>query len=135
MIRLYKFHLVELICYHSYFVFSIQYFILAFVKLCRPFESHNNHNGLSTFKGYIISTNAGNAKNLQITDLYRLKGPVPWRKFGYDIDICYLLSLTNMTLVAQQYKKSRIRETKHLSTNADSSTDTTLGWTEKTQFF
>ena len=30
-------------------------------------------------------------------------------------------------------KKSRIRETKHLSTNADSSTDTTLGWIKNTQ--
>ena len=30
-------------------------------------------------------------------------------------------------------KKSRIRETKNLSTNADSSTDTTVGWTKKTQ--
>ena len=29
--------------------------------------------------------------------------------------------------------KSRIRETKHLSTDADSSTDTTIGWTKKTQ--
>ena len=26
-------------------------------------------------------------------------------------------------------KKSRIRDTKHLSTDADSSTDTTVGWT------
>ena len=35
-------------------------------------------------------------------------------------------------------KKSRIRETKHLSTNADISTDTTVGWTKqypKTLFF
>ena len=35
-------------------------------------------------------------------------------------------------------EKSRIRETKHLSTNADSSTDTTVGWTkntQKTEFF
>ena len=31
------------------------------------------------------------------------------------------------------YKKSRIRETKHLSTDADSSTDTTVGWTKNTQ--
>ena len=34
--------------------------------------------------------------------------------------------------------KSRIRETKHLSTDADSSIDTTIGWTQntqKTQFF
>ena len=30
-------------------------------------------------------------------------------------------------------EKSRIRETKHLSTDADSSTDTTLGWTKNTQ--
>ena len=30
-------------------------------------------------------------------------------------------------------KKSRIWETKHLSTNADSSTNTTVGWTKNTQ--
>ena len=30
-------------------------------------------------------------------------------------------------------KKSRIRETKHLSTDADSSTNTTVGWTKNTQ--
>ena len=30
-------------------------------------------------------------------------------------------------------EKSCIRETKHLSTNADSSTDTTVGWTKNTQ--
>ena len=30
-------------------------------------------------------------------------------------------------------KKFRIRETKHLSTDADSSTDTTVGWTKNTQ--
>ena len=30
-------------------------------------------------------------------------------------------------------KKSRIRETKHLSTDADSSTDTKVGWTKNTQ--
>ena len=30
-------------------------------------------------------------------------------------------------------KESRIRETKHLLTNADSSTDTTVGWTKNTQ--
>ena len=29
-------------------------------------------------------------------------------------------------------KKSRIRETKHLSTDADSSTDTTVGWNKNT---
>ena len=31
------------------------------------------------------------------------------------------------------YEKSRIRETKHLSTDADSSTGTTVGWTKNTQ--
>ena len=30
-------------------------------------------------------------------------------------------------------EKSRIRETKHISTDADSSTDTTIGWTKNTQ--
>ena len=30
-------------------------------------------------------------------------------------------------------KKSRIRETKHLSTDADSSIDTTVGWTKNTR--
>ena len=30
-------------------------------------------------------------------------------------------------------KKSRIRETKHLSTDADSNTDTTVGWTKNTR--
>ena len=40
--------------------------------------------------------------------------------------------------VPNQEKKSRIRETKHLSTDADSSTDTTVGWTKnsrKPKFF
>ena len=35
-------------------------------------------------------------------------------------------------------KKSNIRETKHLSTDADSNTNTTVGWTknnQKTRFF
>ena len=31
------------------------------------------------------------------------------------------------------FKKSRIRETKHLSTDADSSTDTTVGLTKNTR--
>ena len=30
-------------------------------------------------------------------------------------------------------KKSRIRETKHLSTDEDSTTDTIVGWTKNTQ--
>ena len=32
-----------------------------------------------------------------------------------------------------QQKKSRIRETKHISTDADSSTDAIGGWTKNTQ--
>ena len=32
-----------------------------------------------------------------------------------------------------RYEKSRIRETKHLSTDANSSIDTTGGWTKNTQ--
>ena len=41
-------------------------------------------------------------------------------------------------LLETKAKKSRIRETKHLSTDADSSTDTTVGWTKnsrKPKFF
>ena len=34
--------------------------------------------------------------------------------------------------IYQSQKKSRIRETKHLSTNADSSTNTIVGWTKNT---
>ena len=40
--------------------------------------------------------------------------------------------------VKMLFEKSRIRETKHLSTDADSSTDTTVGWTKnswKPNFF
>ena len=35
--------------------------------------------------------------------------------------------------IVQYKKKSCIRETKHLSTDADSSTDTTVGWTKNTR--
>ena len=41
-------------------------------------------------------------------------------------------NLNSETLLALE-KKSRIWETKHLSTDADSSTDTTVGWTKDTQ--
>ena len=34
--------------------------------------------------------------------------------------------------IALSKQKSRIRETKHLSTDADSSTDTTVGWNKNT---
>ena len=33
---------------------------------------------------------------------------------------------------SKEEEKSRIWETKHLSTDADSSTDTTVGWTKNT---
>ena len=37
-----------------------------------------------------------------------------------------------MLLARIQKKKFRMRETKHLSTDADSSTDTMVGWTKNT---
>jgi hypothetical protein len=44
------------------------------------------------------------------------------------IDISAIFQKFNLN-----FKKSRIRETKNLSTDADSSTDTTVGWTKNTQ--
>ena len=43
-------------------------------------------------------------------------------------------SLSHLFCIIPEYclKKSRIRETKHLSTDADSSTNTTVGWTKST---
>ena len=38
----------------------------------------------------------------------------------------------NLHFVRFLNEKPRIRETKHLSTDADSSTDTTVGWTKNT---
>ena len=49
-----------------------------------------------------------------------------------------MIFLTTVTTVTYVKKKSRIRETKHLSTDVDSSTNTTVGWTkntQKTEFF
>ena len=43
-----------------------------------------------------------------------------------------------ITLIYDSFQKSRIRETKHISTDADSSTNTTVGWTKnckKPNFF
>ena len=37
-----------------------------------------------------------------------------------------------MAMLQHLFKKPRILETKHLSTDADSSTDTTVGWTKNT---
>ena len=51
-----------------------------------------------------------------------LKGPV------YQTELELLTIYINIF-----YKKSRIRETKHLSTDADSSTDTTVGWTKNSR--
>ena len=39
--------------------------------------------------------------------------------------------MPKITLYTRE-NKSRIRETKHLSNDADSSTDTTVGWTKNT---
>ena len=51
----------------------------------------------------------------------------------FDIN-CFLLR-SKLPRLLSNYKKekSRIRETKHLSTDADSSIDTTVGWTKNTQ--
>ena len=55
----------------------------------------------------------------RISPPMRMEGPIQfWR-----ICVIYL----------ERRKKSRIRETKHLSTDADSSTDTTVGWIKNTQ--
>ena len=49
---------------------------------------------------------------------------LPWRDF---------LKLYFTIFWGSSLKKSRIRETKNLSTDADSSTDTTVGWTKNSQ--
>ena len=38
-----------------------------------------------------------------------------------------------MGIASMISEKSRIRETKHLSTDADSNTNTTVGWSKNTQ--
>ena len=52
--------------------------------------------------------------------------------------VCHLGLLTKLAQevfcdVESAFEKSCIQETKHLSTNADSSTDTIIGWTKNTQ--
>ena len=46
---------------------------------------------------------------------------------------CLKSKITNKTQPNHTLKKSRIRETKNLLTNADSSTNMTVGWTKNTQ--
>ena len=43
------------------------------------------------------------------------------------------INIWQKKLIMPFKKKSRIRETKNLSTDADSSTDTTVGWAKNTQ--
>ena len=43
----------------------------------------------------------------------------------------YIEDLASLNVESMK-EKSRIRETKHLSTDANSSTDTTVGWTKNT---
>ena len=43
------------------------------------------------------------------------------------------MEINNSYIIDTVLKKSRILETKNLSTDADSSTDTTVGWTKNTQ--
>ena len=49
-------------------------------------------------------------------------------------DLCHLYERLFIEYVIEWLReKYRIRETSNLSTHADSSTDTTVGWTENTQ--
>ena len=54
--------------------------------------------------------------------------------YKYTGDLNIPIGLLGMAsqIVAMTQLKSRIRETKNLSTDADSSTDTTVGWTKNT---
>ena len=61
-----------------------------------------------------VSTVAGHLQER----LHHLEEEVGEMKIKVDLDIA---------------EKSRIRETKHLSTDADSITDTTVGWTKNTK--
>ena len=45
----------------------------------------------------------------------------------------YKIPIFPLKPLKYSFKKSRIRETKHPSTNADSSTNSILGWTKNTQ--
>ena len=48
--------------------------------------------------------------------------------------ICHVRTdIERVIFYLTQVKKSRIRETKHLSTNTDTSTDAIGGWTKNTQ--
>ena len=51
----------------------------------------------------------------------------------YVVASSVLVDVEIQTLAKYTQKKSRIRDTKHLSTDADSSNDTTVGWTKNTQ--
>ena len=53
--------------------------------------------------------------------------------FGFCIVQVMLFSQSAFGYFTRTDKKSRIRETLNLSTDADRSTDTTVGWTKNTQ--
>ena len=54
--------------------------------------------------------------------------------FDFDFDFEDIIRFGNSSVsVRKRLKKSRIRETKHLSTDADSSTDVIGGWTKNTK--
>ena len=67
---------------------------------------------------------------------YKITDCEMWGVVSYDgpmeNNICCPPYLS-IALLKVQREKSRIWETKHLSTDADSSTDTTVGWTKNTQ--
>ena len=50
-----------------------------------------------------------------------------------DFFLQYCKNARTWRFLYEAKKKSRIRETKHLWTDADSSTNTTVGWTKNTQ--
>ena len=68
----------------------------------------------------------------------RIMKQTKYRLYIYNPSNIQLSSTTVNSYNHQFLRESRIRETKHLSTDVDSSTDTTVGWTKipkKPKFF
>ena len=49
-----------------------------------------------------------------------------------DLASLHTTKVVSVPALINLYAKSRIQDTKHLSTDADSGTDTTVGWTKNT---
>ena len=58
---------------------------------------------------------------------------INWFKKKSRIQANLLTDAESITIAMKKEKKYRIRETKHLSTDADCSTDAIGGWTKNTQ--